>query len=67
MAGEIKNVEIEVKGDKLTIVIDLTKDFGLTSTEKSFTVASTGGFVGITHGKVPGLKLNLNVIKPAKK
>jgi len=60
----MKNVEITVVGSTLTIKVDLTKDFGLSSTGKSRTVASTGGFTRLeAGGPNAGLALNLNVIK----
>lgn len=59
----MKNVKMTVDGDKLTIEIDLTKDFGLSKTGKTSVVASTGGFAEV-DGK-PGLKLNLNLNRKA--
>jgi len=39
----MQNVEWEIKGDKLIIEIDLTKDFGLSKSGKTITIASTRG------------------------
>ena len=61
----MKNVQINVEGKKLTIVVDLDQDFGLSSSGKSITVASTEGNVA-----VPGhqeIKIGLNVYKPRSK
>jgi len=37
----MQNVEWEIKGDKLIIAIDLTKDFGPSKSGKTITIAST--------------------------
>ncbi len=61
----MKNVQINVEGKKLTIVVDLDQEFGLSSSGKSVTVASTEGNVS-----VPGheeIKIGLNVYKPRAK
>jgi hypothetical protein len=61
----LKNVEIKVDGDKLTIFVDLSQEFGLSSSGKSVTIASTEGNV-----VVPGyeeVKIGLNVYKPRPK
>jgi hypothetical protein len=55
---------METKGNLLIITVDMTKDFGPSSSGKSITVASTKGNVG-----VPGredIKVGLNVYKPVK-
>ncbi len=61
----MKNVEVFVEGDKLTIVVDLKQEFGLSSSGKSITIASTEGNIS-----VPGreeIKVGLNVYKPRPK
>jgi len=61
----MKNVEVSVEGDKLTIVVDLKQEFGLSSSGKSITIASTEGNIA-----VPGreeIKVGLNVYKPRPK
>ncbi|GAF76269.1 unnamed protein product [marine sediment metagenome] len=40
---EMQNVEWEIKGDKLIIEIDLTKEFGPSKSGKTITIASTRG------------------------
>jgi hypothetical protein len=55
----MQNVDMKVDGSKLTIVVDLSKDFGPSKSGKTHTVASTGGFTALPGGT----KLNLNVIK----
>jgi hypothetical protein len=39
----MKNVEMTVEGNILIIKVDLTKDFGPSSSKKSIIIASTGG------------------------
>ncbi len=61
----MKNVEMNVEGNKLIIVVDLNQEFGLSSSGKSIAVASTEGNVAI-----PGredIKIGLNVYKPRPK
>lgn len=56
-----KNVEMKVQGDKLVIVIDLSKSFGLSASGKSTTVATTAGNVS-----VPGredIKIGINAYR----
>lgn len=60
----MKNVTMRVEGPKLIIEVDLTKEFGLSSSGKSITVATTGGNVGVpSHEEI---KVGLNVYKPTK-
>jgi len=57
----MKNVEMSVKGEILTVTINLSKDFGRSKSGKTVVVASTDGFVSVP-GK-DGVKINLNVNK----
>jgi len=57
----VKNVEMKVDGSILTITVDLSKEFGVSSSGKSIIIASSEG-----NQAVPGseeLKLGLNVYK----
>lgn len=57
----MKNVEMKVEGNFLTIKVDLSKEFGKSSSGKSTIIASTEGNV-----KVPGkedVKIGLNIYK----
>ena len=57
----MKNVEVSVKGTKLVIEVDLTKDFGASTSGKTTIVASSEG-----NANVPGfdaIKFGLNVFK----
>lgn len=60
----MKNVQINVEGDKLIIVVDLHQEFGLSSSGKSITVASTEGNVSVPEHEE--IKIGLNVYKPRK-
>jgi hypothetical protein len=57
----MKNVEMTVEGNILTIKVDLTKEFGPSSSGKTTIIASTEGNISI-----PGCeekKVGLNVYK----
>ena len=61
----LKNIEMSVEGNKLIIMVDLDQEFGLSSSGKSITVASTEGNVS-----VPGheeIKIGLNIYRPKPK
>jgi hypothetical protein len=58
------NIETRVEDNKLIITVDLTKEYGLTSSQKSTKVASSDG-----NMSVPGredIKVGLNVYKPLR-
>ena len=56
----MQNVKLEVKDNKLIIEIDLTKEFGLSKSGKTITIASTRG-----NQKIEGTDavIGLNVYK----
>lgn len=59
-----KNVDATVSGNTLTIIIDLSKDYGASKTGKSIIIASSEG-----NAAVPGneaIKFGLNVFKANK-
>ena len=56
----MKNVELTVNGTMLTIRIDLSKDFGPSSSGKTTIIASTEGNVSIPEQEE---KIGLNVYK----
>jgi hypothetical protein len=65
MATIGKNIEATIEGKKLTIVIDLSKDYGLSGSGKSVIIASSEG-----NAPAPGqpeIKIGLNVYRPAKR
>jgi hypothetical protein len=56
----MKNVEMTVEGTVLTIRIDLSKEFGPSSTGKTIIIASTEGNVTIPNRQE---KIGLNVYR----
>jgi hypothetical protein len=57
----MKNVEIKVDGQKLIITVDLSKEFGKSSSGKTTIIATTAGNVS-----VPGhdeIRIGLNCYK----
>ncbi len=59
----MKNVEFEVKGNILTIKVDLSKTFGTSTSGKSIMVASSMG----NQQVAPGIMAGINVYKVKKK
>lgn len=56
----MKNVEMKIEGDILTITVDLSKEFGPSSSGKTTIIASTEGNVGVPSRDE---KIGLNVYK----
>lgn len=57
----MENIQMEVKGNVLTLTIDLSKDFGPSTSGKTTIVASSNG-----NAAVPGhanIRFGLNVYK----
>ncbi len=61
----MKNVEMTVEGNILTIKVDLTKDFGPSSSGKTIIIASTEGNVSISDTEEGKVGLNVYKKKPA--
>ncbi len=57
----VKNVELKVEGNILTIRVDLSKEFGPSASGKTTIVASTEGNVAIPGHEA---KVGLNVYRP---
>lgn len=57
----MKNVEMKVEGNILTIKVDLTKDFGPSSSGKTIIIASTEGNVAVEGHEEA--KIGLNIYK----
>ncbi len=57
----MKNVEMNLEGNILTIKVDLSKEFGLSSSGKSVIIASTEGNQSV-EGKEE-VKIGLNIYK----
>ena len=60
----MKNVEMNVEGNKLIITVDLAQEFGPSSSGKSITIASTEGNVSVPENEE--IKIGLNVYKPRR-
>lgn len=62
----MKNVTMKVDSKKkeLTITVDLSKEFGKSSSGKNIIIASTEG--NTTVDGVDGVKIGLNIYKPAE-
>jgi hypothetical protein len=56
----MKNVEMSIEGSVLTIRVDLSKEFGPSSTGKTVIIASTEGNVTIPNRQE---KIGLNVYR----
>lgn len=59
----MENVKMSVKGNQLTITVDLSKDLGRSKTGQSILIASTKG-----NQSVPGkddVKIGLNIYRKA--
>ena len=59
----MKNCEMTLNGDILTITVDVSKDFGKSSSGKSIIIATTEGNVSIPDKEE--IKIGLNVYKKA--
>lgn len=57
----MKNVDMKVDGNKLTITVDLSKDLGPSKSGKTRIVASTEGNVSVPSH--PEIKIGLNIYK----
>jgi len=57
----MKNVEMSVEGNILTIKVDLSKEFGPSSSGKTIIIASTEGNVSIPEHEE--IKAGLNVYR----
>jgi hypothetical protein len=59
----MKNCDMKLTGNILTITVDVSKDFGKSSSGKSVIIASTEGNVSIPEKDE--IKIGLNVYKKA--
>ncbi|MCC6464126.1 MAG: hypothetical protein IT463_02155 [Planctomycetes bacterium] len=61
----MKNVDMKVEGDTLVIRVDLSKEFGPSSSGKTIIVASSEGNQTIEYEKAGkgGYKLGINVYR----
>jgi len=61
----MKNVDMKVEGQTLTITVDLSKDFGESSSGKSMIIATTEGNVSIPDKE--DVKIGLNIYTKKQK
>jgi hypothetical protein len=60
----VKNIDLSVENDVLTLKIDLTKDFGLSKSGKTVIIASTEGNITVEDHNVSSMvKLGVNCYK----
>jgi hypothetical protein len=59
----MKNMEMKREGSKLIIEVDLTKDFGISKSGKSVTIASSEGNIGLPDDDE--IKIGLNIYRKA--
>lgn len=57
----MKNVDVKVVGEILTLTIDLSQNFGPTASGKSLTIASSVGNYKLGRD---GIVIGLNIYKP---
>jgi len=57
----MKNIEMKLDGDILTIKVDVTKEFGPSASGKTIIIASTEGNISIPEKD--GIKIGLNVYR----
>ncbi|HWQ66529.1 MAG TPA: hypothetical protein VN372_06635 [Methanospirillum sp.] len=57
----MKNIEMTVEGTKLTIIVDLSKDYGESKSGKSITIASTEGNISVPDNE--DIKIGLNIYR----
>ena len=58
---QMKNIEMKLEGDILTIKVDITKEFGPSSSGKTIIIASTEGNISIPEKD--DVKIGLNVYR----
>jgi hypothetical protein len=57
----MKNCDMKLTGNILTITVDIAKDFGKSASGKSIIIASTEGNISIPENE--DIKIGLNVYK----
>ena len=61
----MKNVEMILDGDILTIKVDLSKEFGTSASGKSIIIATTEGNMSVPGAEEKKIGLNIYRKKPA--
>jgi hypothetical protein len=59
----MKNVKLDVQGNQLVITVDLTQDFGPSSSGKNILIATTEGNQTVPGKEDQGIKIGLNVYR----
>ena len=57
----MKNIDMNLQGNILTIKVDISKDFGESKSRKSITIASTEGNISIPDNE--DIKIGLNIYR----
>jgi len=57
----MKNVDMKLSGNILTITVDISKEYGLSTSKKSMIIASTEGNVSVPEKE--DVKIGLNIYK----
>jgi hypothetical protein len=57
----MKNCDMKINGNILTITVDVTKDFGKSASGKSVIIATTEG--NVTVPETDDIKIGLNIYK----
>jgi hypothetical protein len=57
----MKNVDMKLTGTILTIIVDISKEYGLSTSGKSLIIASTEGNVSIPEKEE--IKIGLNIYR----
>ena len=60
-----QNIEMSVEGNKLTLTIDLSQQFGTSGSGKSTIIASTNGNVSVPSDE--SIKIGVNVYRPNRR
>lgn len=59
----MQNIVLRTEGKKLIIEIDLSQEFGLSSSGKSIVIASTQGNVPVPEAPDPTTRIGVNVYR----
>jgi len=59
----MKNCEMKLNGNILTLTVDISKEFGKSASGKSITISSTEGNVSIPEKE--DIKIGLNIYRKA--
>lgn len=57
----MKNIDMQVQGDILTVRVDLKKEFGLSASGKTTIIATTEGNVSVPEHE--SIKIGINVYR----